>query len=141
MDALGTWGERWLDVEPEHADPGYTLNSWCATYLAVEKLPDRRVVTRFEFVDRPTAERTWWIIFDGADSEVCRRAPDFEDDLIVVADSVALTEWHLGRISWRQALDEERIQVDGVPRLARALPTWNRRSQWAHSRRANAPSP
>ena len=47
LDAIGAWGERWLEVAPEHADPGYLLNAWCTTYLAVERLPHRRVVARF----------------------------------------------------------------------------------------------
>lgn len=130
MQAIGAWGERWLEVGPQHADPASTLNAWATTYLAIDKLPAERVVTRFEFRDRPSNERTWWVLFDGANTEVCRKVPEFEEDLNVVADSVALTEWHLGRISWSEALAQERITVEGLPRLARALPTWNRRSRW-----------
>lgn len=128
--AIGNWGERWLEVAPEHADPGFVLDSWCNRYLATDKLPQRRVVARFDFPDQPKRGSPLWFIFDGDKSEVCRKPPGFEEDLIVTAESVALAEWHLGRIEWVHALHQERIQVAGFPRLAKSLPTWNRRSNW-----------
>jgi len=131
LHAIGAWGERWLEVAPEHADPGYLLNAWCKSYLATDRLPSRRVVARFEFSDQPGRPQPLWFIFDGEASEVCAKHPGFEEDLIVEAESVALAEWHLGRIEWATALDERRISVTGLPKLARGLPTWNRRSIWA----------
>ena len=72
-----------------------------------------------------------WVIFDGDQSEVCREFPGFEDDLIVDAESVAIAEWHLGRVEWNSAVRTGRISVEGPRDLAMALPTWNRRSVWA----------
>ena len=131
LDAMGEWGERWLDVTPDHANPIYMLNSWVKSYLDVDALPDRRVVVRFQFRDQPQKVNPMWVIFDGEDSEVCRKAPGFEDDLVVDAESVAIAEWHLGRIDWTMAVRSRRISVSGPRALARALPTWNRRSLWA----------
>ena len=130
LQAIGIWGDRWLDVTPEHADPGNVLNAWCKNYLATDELPNQREVVRFDFPDQPKKGNPLWIIFNGDDSEVCRNHPGFEEDLIVRAESVALVEWHLGRIEWGDALDDERIRVTGLPRLAKDLPTWNRRSIW-----------
>jgi DNA-binding HxlR family transcriptional regulator len=131
MLAMGSWGERWLELAPEHLDPGVVLNSWVSWYLARDLLPDRRVVVRFDFPDRPRKSDQLWIIFDGDRSEVCRADPGFEENLVVTAESLALSEWHLGRVEWTAALRKGRIQVIGPPRLARQLPTWNRRSGWA----------
>jgi DNA-binding HxlR family transcriptional regulator len=131
MLALGTWGERWIELAPEHLDPGVVLESWCRWYLAVDELPADRVVARFAFPDRTRKSNELWIIFDGVRSEVCRTFPGFEEDLVVTADSSALAEWHLGRLSWIDALRAERITVAGPQTLADALPTWNRRSGWA----------
>jgi len=131
LDALGRWGETWLNVAPEHADPGYLLNAWCRTYLAVDLLPDRRVVVRFDFDDLPGRNSSLWMILDRDHPEVCRQFPGFDEDLVVAADSVALAEWHLGRIEWVVALSQGRSRVSGSRSLAKALPTWNRRSFWA----------
>lgn len=132
MLALGTWGERWMELAPEHLDPGVVLSSWLRWYLALDRLPDRRVVVRFDFPDRPRKSNQLWILFDGPHSEVCRTFPGYAEDVIVTLDSRTLAEWHLGRIGWSDALRAGRIEVSGVPELARALPGWNRLSGWAH---------
>ena len=132
MLAMGTWGERWLELAPEHVDPGVVLDAWCRHYLAEERLPDCRVVARFDFPDRPEKANRLWFIFHRDQSEVCRTPPGFDEALIITADATALTQWHLGRIQWSDAIRTGRIRVSGPPHLARALPTWNRRSAWAH---------
>jgi hypothetical protein len=71
------------------------------------------------------------MIFDGEQTEVCRTNPGFDEDLVVTAASRALAEWHLGRLSWGDALRAGHIDVAGAKRLANALPTWNRQSGWA----------
>ena len=39
MLAMGSWGERWLELAPEHLDPGVVLNSWVSWYLAHDRCP------------------------------------------------------------------------------------------------------
>jgi len=132
--ALGTWGERWLELAPEHADPYVVLWAWCEWYLEWDRLPDHRVVVQFEFPDQPLSSRWFWLIVDGERSEVCRQDPGYEVDLMVKAESMALAEWHLGRVNWNDALRAGRIRVAGPGRLGRLLPTWNRRSAFAEVR-------
>ena len=129
---MGKWGERWLELAPEHTDPGVVLHSWWTLYLDHEHLPDNRVVARFDFPDQPIKGNQHWFIFNKDDSEVCRTDPGFDTDLVVTAESKAFTEWHLGRLEWVDAVRNAQIQVAGPRALARALPTWNRRSVWAH---------
>jgi len=132
MLALGTWGERWIEMAPRHTDPGVVLESWCRWYLDAERLPPRRVMARFDFPDQRRKIEQLWIVFDGPRTEVCRTNPGFDEDLVVTIDSRALAEWHLGRLAWADGLHSGRITVAGPPALARALPTWNRLSGWAH---------
>jgi DNA-binding HxlR family transcriptional regulator len=138
MKALGSWGERWMELAPEHLDPGVVLHAWVSWYLARERLPERRVIARFQFPGLPRKGGELWIIFDGERSEVCRKDPGFEVELYVQAEPAALAEWHLGRIEWADALRAERIQVLGPASLTRALPTWNRRSPAAWARHTAA---
>ena len=113
MKALGSWGERWMELAPEHLDPGVVLHSWVSWYLARERLPERRVIARFQFPGLPRKGGELWIIFDGDRSEVCRKDPGFEVELFVEAEPAALAEWHLGRIEWADALRAERIRILG----------------------------
>ena len=48
IEALGRWAETWVDVLPEHADPGFALWAWCHVQLDRDALPDRRVVVAFD---------------------------------------------------------------------------------------------
>ena len=140
MAALGTWGERWMELAPEHLDPGVVLHAWCSWYLDRPRLPPKRVVAKFDFPDLPRKGGLLWMIFDGDRSEVCQHDPGFEVDLYVQAESRALAEWHLGRLEWDEALRTARIQVSGVRELARALPTWNRRSAAARAGSGKRPA-
>ena len=138
IGALGAWGERWLEVAPEHADPGYLLNSWCTTYLATDQLPNQRVTVRFDFTDLPGRAVPLWMIFDDGNAEVCRTHPGYDEDLVVQAESVAIAEWHLGRIEWADAIRQNRIQVEGPTPLVRQFPAWNRRSRWVVTNQGTA---
>ena len=131
MLAMGTWGERWLELGPPHLDPGVVLDSWIRWYLARENLPDRRVVVRFDLPDRPRKADQLWIIFNGEQSEVCRTNPGYDEDLVVRASSNALRRVASRADRMGDALRSGDIDVAGPPRLARELPTWNHRSGWA----------
>ena len=54
--SLGEWGARWLEIAPEHLDPFVALWSMCNA-LRRDRLPDRRVVIRFDFTGRQRSER------------------------------------------------------------------------------------
>jgi DNA-binding HxlR family transcriptional regulator len=123
---MGRWADRWLELGPEHVDAGLLLHTWCRHYLALDRLPRRRTVVRFDFPEQPRVSSQFWFIFDGERSEVCRVYPGFAEELIVTARAYVLTEWHLGRVEWAGALRTGSIRVTGPPPLARALPTWNR---------------
>lgn len=130
--SLGEWGARWLEIAPEHLDPFVALWSM-SNALRRDRLPNRRVVIRFDFTGRPHRER-YWLLIELGDIEICKRYPGFEEDLYITAEAEAFVKWHAGQLSWAQATREDRIQLDGSPSLIRAFPTWNARSMFAHIR-------
>ena len=129
--ALGTWGERWLELAPEHVDPYVVLWAWCEWYLDRGRLPDRRVVVRFEFPDQPLSSRWFWVVFDGERSEVCRKDPGFEVDLVVVGRLRALIAVWMGDTTMSAVIRARELQIEGTRRLADAFPSWLRRSIFA----------
>lgn len=126
LNALGGWGQKWLDVTPAHTDPDFILWSWSTTMLRRDKLPEGRVLVRFEFPNQSTWRQRCWLLVEDGEVEVCQTDPGFEEDLIVVvAESMTFARWHLGLVEWGEALRSGHIEITGRPELARALPTWN----------------
>ena len=125
-------GARWLEIAPENLDPFVALWSMCNA-LRRDRLPDRRVVIRFDFTGRPHRER-YWLLIELGDTEICKTCPGLDEDLYITAEAEAFVKWHAGQLTWAQATREGRIQLDGSPSLVRAFPTWNARSMFAHIR-------
>jgi DNA-binding HxlR family transcriptional regulator len=140
--SLGEWGARWLEIAPENLDPFVALWSMCNA-LRRDRLPDRRVVIRFDFTGRPRRER-YWLLIELGDTEICKTSPGPVDDLYITAEAEAFVRWHAGQLTWAQATREGRIKLDGPSSLVRAFPTWNARSMFAHvspvSRTAASPT-
>lgn len=131
LGAIQSWGIKWAELAPEHAHPGVVLWSWCTNYLRRDRLPEGRVLVRFEFPTLPANQRRrrGWLLVENGDAELCEKHPGFEEDLVVVVnDPLAFARWHLGEIEWGHALRAGAIAVHGQRDLARALPTWNRRA-------------
>jgi DNA-binding HxlR family transcriptional regulator len=128
--SLGEWGARWLEIAPENLDPFVALWSMCNA-LRRDRLPDRRVVVRFDFTGRARRER-YWLLIELGETEICKTYHGLDEDLYITAEAEAFVKWHAGQLSWAQATREGRIQLDGLPSLVRAFPTWNARSMFAH---------
>jgi DNA-binding HxlR family transcriptional regulator len=137
--SLGEWGARWLEIAPEHLDPFVALWSMCHA-LRRDRLPERRVVIRFDFTGRPRPER-YWLLIERGDTEICKTYPGLSEDLYITAEAEAFVKWHAGQLSWAEATREDRIHLDGSPSLVRAFPTWNARSMFAHIRPAAHAAP
>ena len=127
--SLGEWGARWLEIAPEHLDPFVALWSLCKA-LRRDRLPDRRVVIRFDFTGRPRPER-YWLLIERGDAEICKTYPGLED-LYITAEAEAFVKWHAGQLAWAQGTREGSIRLRGPSWLVRSFPTWNARSAFAH---------
>lgn len=144
LQAIGDWGAKWLELAPATASPDVVLWSWCNGFLERDRLPDRRVLVRFDFPDQPKPRHRLWLLADSHGAEICHTHPGFDEDLVVVvADPPTFARWHLGLLEWGDALRADAIRVSGPRDLARALPTWNRRRTPPHDRRrpGHAPKP
>jgi DNA-binding HxlR family transcriptional regulator len=128
-ESLGNWGARWLEIAPEHLDPFVALWSMCNA-LRRDRLPDRRVVIRFDFTGRQPHER-YWLLIEHRETEICKEYPGLDEDLYVTAEGEAFVKWHAGQLAWAEAVRDGRIRLAGPASLVRAFPTWNARSMFA----------
>jgi DNA-binding HxlR family transcriptional regulator len=127
LSAFADWGERWVEVGPEHTDPGFALWAWCQVQLDRTRLPSGRVVVAFVFPDQPRGNQRYWLLIEDGEAEVCYSDPGDEPAVTVRAESAAFVDWHRGRLAWHRALRTGRVEVLGDRAVARQLPTWNLR--------------
>jgi DNA-binding HxlR family transcriptional regulator len=125
IDGLGRWAETWVEVLPEHHDPGFALWAWCQVQLDRSALPDERVVVQFEFPEEAPGNRHFWMLIENRDAELCATDPGGEPGLRVVAESKAFVDWHRGVLPWSTAVRRRAITTAGSRSLVRAFPTWN----------------
>jgi DNA-binding HxlR family transcriptional regulator len=134
IDCLGAWGQRWtVRVQPRNLDPGFLM--WnVRRRIALERLPARRTVVRFDFGGVPAARgpRVFWLLLERARAaELCVRDPGYDVDLYVRADLAAFCGIWLGDRTYAQALAAGAVRLSGPRSLARLFPSWLMLSRFA----------
>ena len=128
LERLGEWGQRWgtTQFDPENLD--LTLLMWnVRRRIDVQKLPDHRVVVRFDFRAFPArcrGFRTCWLILEREGPDVCQKDPGFDVDLVVSADAGAMARVWTGAVTFAQAVQSGGLRLEGPRDLVRAFPTW-----------------
>lgn len=120
-EALGSWGQRWVELAPAHFDAARVLIHM-TELIDRGNLPERRTVLRFDITE-PAGER-YWLLLDAPRVEVCRRPPGEGDDMVVSASTETLVRWHLGEVSLGQAMHAGGLAVEGPRWLQRLLASW-----------------
>jgi DNA-binding HxlR family transcriptional regulator len=139
LERLGEWGQRWgsTQFDPENLD--LMMLMWdMRRRIDVTRLPDRRIVARFEFRAYPPrcrALRTTWLILQRADCDVCLKDPGYEVDLVIHADARTMARVWAGAFTFAQAVREGGLRVEGPRDLVRAFPTWLLLGHFAHVER------
>ena len=126
VDVLSAWGERWVEVRPEHTDPGFALWVWCQVQLDRSAMPRERTVVAFTFPDQRVGNRYFWLLVADGEAELCQRDPGGEPAAHVVATSRGFIDWHRGVLSWSGAVRSGAIRIQGRPSVVRSFPHWNR---------------
>ena len=127
-DALGAWGARWLELTPAHLDAGVVLWSMC-TCMDRERLPDPRIVVRFELSDGELPRL--WVVAQPPKPEVCVKPPGFDEDLVVRSDCRSLAKWQLGHLPLGDAQRARLIELEGPIHVQRELASWAPRPKFA----------
>lgn len=123
IQSLLVWGARWAFEEPDESDlDPLLLMWWMRSNVCVEQLPAQRVVARFDF--RGAKEETFWLMLTKEDVSLCLTDPGFELNVLVTADLSAFFQIWLGRLTFADARQDGRVEIDAIPRLAEAFPTW-----------------
>jgi DNA-binding HxlR family transcriptional regulator len=125
VELMGTWGQRWVrrPVSPQEADPGFLM--WeMRRSIDLERLPDERVVVRFVFQGALKGKRSWWLILERPEPDVCVRDLGFEVSLTVRTEVVTMASVWVGDLDLAGAIRSRLIVLEGPSHLRRAFPSW-----------------
>lgn len=129
--ALGEWGMRWLSLEREHLDADFLM--WrIFKHLRVDELPAQRRVARFDLKGEP---KSYWLVLQRGDPDLCYSDPGFGDDIVVRADLETLVRVYLGELEFKKARSAGLVEIEGQRDLASALAKWFPQSGFAGAAR------
>lgn len=138
IEALGTWGKRWVrrSTSAEELDPDLLM--WdLHRRLHLDRLPPGRTVIRFEFTDMAAPQRFYWLIVEAGEVDVCLKEPGFEVDLLAAAPLRVMTAIWLGDRSVADARRAGDLDLRGPAALRRHFADWLKRSLFADVERAS----
>lgn len=137
VEAIGMWGQKWVETEPtlENLDP--ELLMWdMRRNLNTDPLPANHTVIEFTYPELPQSQRHWWLIVDPeAAVDLCHIDPGFEVDLFVNVDLRTMTEIWMGLKTVDTAIDDGALLIVGHSDIAKTMQSWLGLSPFAAQRK------
>lgn len=124
VDALGTWGQRWVEssLSLKNLDP--SLLMWdMRRNLNPSPLPRERTVVQFLYSDLPSSKNHWWLVIEPqGEVDLCWSDPGFEIDLYVTTDLRTMTSIWMGLGTMES--ERSRVELDGSRAVADTMQVW-----------------
>ena len=136
--ALGHWGARWIGsrLKRDQLDVGFLM--WDIRRFARRELfpAERRTVLQFRFTDARPGERSWWLVMENGEIDLCRDDPGHDVSVVVQSTVRALTEIWTGDGDPAQKIQAGDLTVQGAGHNGQRLWRWLGRSMFAPTRMA-----
>jgi len=126
VEAVGNWGQRWIEtgVSLENLDPNLLMWDMRRNIDPVP-MPSRRNTIQVIFTDLPPAQRNWWLVVQpGQEVDLCSVDPGFDVDLYLSTDLRTMTEIWMGYTAIGRAKEQGRLVVTGNRQLESHLGSW-----------------
>lgn len=133
IEALGVWGQRWIETEATLKNLDPNLLMWdIRRNIDPKPMPRRRVTIQFIFSDLAEARRSYWLVVEpGKEVDLCSIEPGFDVDLYLATDVKTMTEIWMGYTTPRRAKSDRRLSITGNRQLESDLAEWLRLSLFA----------
>ena len=140
VDAVGDWGQRWVEAQLSMKNLDPSLLMWdMRRNLDPHPISKHRCVIQFLYPELPAPRRGWWLIVEPDKTvDLCSVDPGFEVDLYVSTDLKTMTEIWLGLATVRQATEAGSMVLTGDRELAVEMQSWLGLSPFAAGRKLAA---
>jgi DNA-binding HxlR family transcriptional regulator len=137
VEAIGVWGQRWIETESSLKNLDPNLLMWdIRRNIDTTPMPRSRSTIEVIFSDLREARRKWWLIVQpGTAVDLCSVDPGFDVDLYLVTDLRTLTQIWMGYTTVARAKEDGRLVITGSRQLEDALDCWLRLSPFAKTER------
>lgn len=133
---LGNWAHRWMEsrLSLKNLDPSPLM--WdIRRSVNLKHLPNRRCTIQFLYPELPASQRSWWLVVDGGNVDLCNFDPGHELDLLVKASLRSMTAIWMGLTTMRKEAEQGHFEVEGDPALAGSMQQWLGLSSFAQVER------
>lgn len=124
IKSLGDWGMRWARDNMTESDYDVEL---LMLYLQRSVRPDKLIgnetVIRFKFTDIKDLS-DWWLIAKDKDVDVCVKDPGRDVDVYFTCPVKTMIDVWMGDLSYRKAVNSDKLKVVGPSALTRNIFTW-----------------
>lgn len=125
VKSIGFWGQRWVDAEISLKNLDARLLMWdMRRNIKPNTFPRRRVVIQFLYPEQARKDRSWWLVIENGDVDLCSIDPGFDVDLYVSTDLRTMTQIWMGLLSLAQADEASRLVLTGDAELRRSIDSW-----------------
>jgi DNA-binding HxlR family transcriptional regulator len=139
IEALGTWGKRWLGREADADDLDAGLLMWdIHRRLHIDRFPSRRTVLKFDLQDVPSASRFYWLVIECGRVDICLKDPGHPVDLGIEVDLRTMTDVWLGDLAMAEAVRTGKLKLTGPSNIVRRFRSWLKLSVFADIEREDA---
>jgi DNA-binding HxlR family transcriptional regulator len=123
--SLGVWGQRWIEssLSLKNLDP--SLLMWdMRRHLVAALLPDRRCTVKFSYPELSAGRKSWWIVNEGGEVDLCSVDPGYDIDLYVTSSLHSMTAVWMGVSTLKAEIEAGNIELTGDKAVARSMHQW-----------------
>lgn len=127
LDCMGNWAQKWLRREitqDANLDPDVLMWELRQNFVTQGQTVDARRVACFQLDGVPASRRFYWLVFEGAEVDICAQDPGHPVDIWISASMKTLIEVWLGHCTLAAALEDGRLRLDGSRAEIAAFRKW-----------------
>jgi DNA-binding HxlR family transcriptional regulator len=129
---LGIWAQRWYRSTFRAAELDVGVLMWdIRSTVDASALPAGRTIVQFVFTDLPANSRSWWLVHENGEVDLCPVDPGDEAGLQVRTTLRAMTRVWMGDLTLSAAHRNGDFTVLGPRALRARFDCWLRRSPYA----------
>lgn len=123
IEAVGTWGQKWIETEASLRNLDPDLLMWdIRRNIDPAPMPQQRSVIQIIFNDLDAARKNWWLVVEpDHDIDLCKIDPGFDVDLYLSATLRTLTEAWMGYKTIANLKEEQNLVFTGPKSLEAAF--------------------